>query len=304
MLFKNVIPYTLDREFKLDLEALEEALKSRRSRQCTAQDVATMGFAPAFGSGPDAPLAHITQNTILICTETHTRLLPASVINQQLAIKVSEIEETENRKVYRKEKNSLKDELVVSLLPRAFELSAKCYLLIDLQAGMVYCNVTTPRKAEEMLSSVRQALGSFPVRPLRTKAGPKVAMTEWLTQKTAPQGFELGDKIALVEASEDGGTARISNVGEEPLTALLSDGMDCDSLELVFKDQASFVLTKEMYLKSIRYQDVFTEQAHQDAGDDQQAYFDASLILMTSMLREIFPALCNEMGGQDVPAQV
>lgn len=304
MLFKNAIPYTLPEDFNLDPDQLETALASRRSRQCSAQELSTIGFTPAFGKGPDALVAHRVQDLILVCTETHSRLLPASVINQQVGIKVQEIEETENRKVYRKEKNAIKDELLVTLLPRAFEISAKSYLLIDLKTRTVFCNVSSPRRAEEMLSTIREALGSFPVRPLRTKNGPKGAMTAWLNQKSAPQDFELGEKIALIEPREDGGSARISNLSDEPLSALLSDGMDCDSLELNYKDQASFILTQEMYLKSIRYEDAFTEQAHEDAGDDQQAYFDASLILMASMLREIYSALCSEMGGVEAPTAI
>lgn len=40
----------------------------------------------------------------------------ASVINKELRKKVDEIESRENRKIYKKEKNQLKDEIVQSIL--------------------------------------------------------------------------------------------------------------------------------------------------------------------------------------------
>ena len=104
-------------EFKIDAATLEEALKTKPARKPESQELTAIGFLPPFGNDKNGPLVVAADGYLLVNMRTNERILPGSVVRDELKDKVDEIEASQSRKVYKKERDQLKDEIIQALLP-------------------------------------------------------------------------------------------------------------------------------------------------------------------------------------------
>ncbi len=186
MWFRNLLVYRLTQDLQIDADALEKALASKPARSCASQELTTYGFSAPFGKGPDAPLVHASEGFFLISARKEERILPGSVVRDALKEKVDEIEAAQMRKVYKKERDQLKDEIVQTLLPRAFIRRSVTFAAIAPSLGLILVDTSSAKKAEDLLSTLREALGSLPVRPLTVKTAPTATLTEWVKPRKPP----------------------------------------------------------------------------------------------------------------------
>ncbi|MEB0180750.1 recombination-associated protein RdgC, partial [Pseudomonas sp. CCC3.2] len=178
MWFKNLLVYRLTQDLPFDAEALETALATKPARPCASQELTTYGFVAPFGKGEDAPLVHVSGDFLLIAARKEDRILPSSVVNDAVREKIEEIEAEQMRKVYKKERDQLKDEIIQAFLPRAFIRRGSTFAAIAPKQGLILVNASSPKRAEDLLSTLREVIGSLPVRPLTVKVSPSATMTE------------------------------------------------------------------------------------------------------------------------------
>src|SRR5690606_1588200 len=137
MWFRNLLIYRLTQAFEYAVGELEHALRQKPARSCESQDMCTYGFIAPLGKCPDAPLVHATEGMLLIAARREERILPGSVVRDALRAKVDAIESEQLRKVFKKERDQLKDELLQELVPRAFTKSSATFAAIDPAAGLI-----------------------------------------------------------------------------------------------------------------------------------------------------------------------
>ena len=303
MWFRSLLIYRITQAIDLAAEALEIALASKPARPCESQELTTYGFAAPLGKGADAPLVHAVEGMLLISTRKQERILPGSVVRDALKEKVDEIEETQIRKVFKKERDQLKDEIVQAFLPRAFTRNASTYAAIDPAAGLIYVDATSPKRAEDLLSTLRECLGSLPIRPVSVKIAPTATLTDWLKQQSAAEGFFVLDECDLRDTHEDGGSiaAKHQDLTSEEIQLHLSTGKQATKLSLAWQDKLSFVLDDKLQIKRLRFEDLLTDQAEQDGGDDAQSQQSASFFLMMRTFRDFVPELLTALGGEETP---
>src|SRR5690606_36594743 len=106
MWLRNVRAYRLTTPFAVTAEQLEQQLAQREVQHCVAQQPVSLGWVPALGNNNSA-LVHPVDGRFLLRLRREERLLPSTVVREQLAEKVEEIEESQGRKVYRKERLTL-----------------------------------------------------------------------------------------------------------------------------------------------------------------------------------------------------
>jgi recombination associated protein RdgC len=162
------------------------------------------------GSDDTPPLSLWAENSALICLLVESKILPASAINQKVNDKVAEIEKAEVRKVYRKEKDQIKDQVLQEYLPKALTKRATTYAAIDLQSGLVYVDANTHKQAETVLSSLREAIGSLPVRPVAMKIAPSATLTDWLKNQKPTHGFFILNDCEM-QTNDEGSLVRFKN---------------------------------------------------------------------------------------------
>ncbi|SDI87461.1 recombination associated protein RdgC [Pseudomonas flavescens] len=303
MWFRNLLVYRLTQDVPFETEALEKALSAKPARPCASQELATYGFVAPFGKGADAPLVHESQGFLLISARKEERILPGSVVKDAVKEKVDEIENEQMRKVYKKEREQIKDEIVQAFLPRAFIRKSATFAAIAPAQGLIIVNASSPKRAEDLLSTLREAIGSLPVRPLTVKIAPSATMTDWVKAQQAAADFHVLDECELRDSHEDGGIVRCKRqdlTGEE-VQLHMSSGKQVTQLSLAWQDKLSFVLDDKLVVKRLKFEDLLQEQAEQDGGDDDLSQQDASFTLMMLTLIEFLPSLFEALGGEDTP---
>lgn len=306
MWFRNLLIYRLTQDIPLAAEALEAALAAKPARPCASQELSTYGFTAPLGKGPDAPLVHAGNGFLLIAARKEERILPGSVVRDALKEKVDEIESSQMRKVYKKERDQLKDEIVQAFLPRAFIRKSATFAAIDPERGLVLVDAFSPKKAEDLLSTLREAIGSLSVRPLSVKIAPSATLTDWLKRQQAAEGFHVLDRATLCDTHEDGGkiAATRQDLASEEIQLHLSAGKLATRVALAWQDKLSFVLDDTLAIRQLRFEDLLQEQAEQDGGDDALSQLDASFVLMMLTFREFLPALIEALGGEEAPQSI
>ena len=306
MWFKNLLTYRLTQEVPFEPEALEAALASKPARPCASQELTTYGFVAPFGKGEDAPLVHVSGEYLLIAARKEERILPSSVVNDAVKEKVEEIETEQMRKVYKKERDQIKDEIIQAFLPRAFIRRSMIFAAIAPRLGVILVNSASAKRAEDLLSTLREVMGSLPVRPATVKIAPVATMTEWVKSQEAAEGFYVLDECELRDTAEDGGIVRCKRqdlTGEE-IQLHLSTGKVVTQLALAWQDKLSFILDDKMVIKRLKFEELLQEQAEQDGGDEAAQQFDASFLLMMMTFTEFLPALFEALGGEEIPQGV
>ncbi|MGE3920585.1 MAG: recombination-associated protein RdgC, partial [Gammaproteobacteria bacterium] len=127
MLFKQIQVFQLNQV----VTNLEEKLNAFAFSECLPSLPSTNGWVPPLEDEANPLLTRTIDGNIIFSLQIEEKLLPATVIRQQLQEKINHIETMEARKVRQKEKLQLKDELTHTLLPRAFSKFTKIYAYID-----------------------------------------------------------------------------------------------------------------------------------------------------------------------------
>jgi recombination associated protein RdgC len=303
MWFRNLLVYRLTQDLPFDAQALETALAAKPARPCASQELSTYGFIAPFGKGEDAPLVHVSQDFMLIAARKEDRILPGSVVRDALKEKVEEIEAEQMRKVYKKERDQLKDEIIQAFLPRAFIRRSATFAAIAPKLGLILVNTASPKRAEDLLSTLREAIGSLPVRPLTVKVAPTATLTDWVKTQQAAEHFTVLDECELRDTQEDGGIIRCKrqDLTSEEIQLHLSAGKQVTQLSLAWQDKLSFVLDDKTIIKRLRFEDLLQDQAEQDGGDDALGQQDASFTLMMLTFGEFLPQLFEALGGEEIP---
>ncbi|SDU16795.1 recombination-associated protein RdgC [Halopseudomonas salegens] len=302
MWFRNLLFYRFNQSVPFTEDQLSTALEERPARPCGSQEQITLGWTTPFGRHSENRL-QVAEGIWLIAMRKDERILPGSVIKDALTEKIEEIEARDARKVYRKERDTLKDEIVQTLLPRAFTRSRTTLACISPANGWLAVDSGSHKTAEDLLNLLRETTGSLPVRPLTVKIAPAACMTEWVRQGTAPEQLVIGDECELKDTHEDGGVIRCKrqDLSSDEIQQHLTAGKQVSQLALQWDDKLSFTLDDKLTVKRLRFEDVLREAADEAAGDDMASQLDASFAIMANTLEQLLPLLGNAFGGEDHP---
>ena len=146
MWFKNVRVYKLSAPLSTDTAAWEQALVEFKFTPLTAQEAVRSGFSfPLHASIKQ--YCHACQHLMFFAVKRQEKILPAAVINEEMQPKLEALEQEKGRPLSRKEKQSLKEELQQSLLPRAFSRSSLTQGYYDPQNQWIVINSGSASKA-------------------------------------------------------------------------------------------------------------------------------------------------------------
>ena len=305
MWFRNLLLYRFSQDVPFTEAELLTALEERPARPCASQETHTLGWTTPFGRHSEN-LLQVAEGYWLLAMRKEERILPSSVVKEALSEKVEEIEARDARKVYKKEKDTLKDEIVMTLLPRAFTRSQTTLALIAPGEGWIAVDTSSAKRAEDLLSLLREGTGSLPVRPMNVKIAPAACMTDWVKAGAAPEGLVISDECELRDTGEDGGVIRCKrqDLSSDEIQQHLAVGKQVSQLALHWQDKLSFTLDDKLSVKRLRFEELLRDEADDQGGDDMAGQLDASFIIMSRTLSELLPALTTALGGEDIPQGV
>jgi len=282
MFFRNLTLFRFSPAVAADLSRLDEALPDHRLRAVGPLELSTRGFVVPISTVEDA-LTHSVGQYTMVVGATEEKLLPSGVVNDELAKRVNAIAEAEGRKVSGRERKRIKDDVMNELLPRAFVRGSRLAAYVDKRAGWLVLNTASRKAAENLLSGMREALGSFPAVPLAPEESARVLMTHWVATGELPDGFVLGDEIELRDpATASGAIARCrrQDLDTDEVREHLRTGKQVFRIGLLFDDRISFVLGDDLVLRKVRFTDVVLDE-QPDAPESLVAEADANFALMT-----------------------
>lgn len=276
-----------------DAAVLAAALDEHRFAPPCGLDWFADGFAVPQPFGDE--LVFSANKTLGISLKREERVLPGAVIKTVLDEKIAKIEAEEARKVGRKERQELKEQITDELLPRAFTRASRTDAV--LADGYLLIN-QTGNKAETLLSHLREALGGLRAQPTVTRRSASELMTQWLLRGEADGQFELDDYVALVGAGDMAPEVRIKreDVTAKEVVQHVKCGKRVVELGLVWRESVVLVLTQDLTFKRIGYLDHLREDT-QSQGDSSADVVAASQIIMTHALTSMLDELIIMLGG-------
>ncbi len=126
MWFKNLHLYRLTKPFELSPEELHEQLTQKPFQPCAAIAPFSYGWISPLGRSSEQ-LTHAANGNIMVCARKEEKVLPAAVVREFVTERVVAIEEEQGRTLRRKEREEIRNEVFLDLLPRAFTRSSYTY---------------------------------------------------------------------------------------------------------------------------------------------------------------------------------
>lgn len=289
--FKNIFIYRLSREVSWDTAEVNAALSKFVFTPCGSQDMAKAGWTPILGDN----LTHEYQGFLLMQHKREEKILPSQVLKEELQKKILTLEEEQDRKLKKTEKDSLKDEVLHSLLPRAFTRKSLAKILIDRSNHLVFVEASSAKKAEDQLALLRKSLGSLPVIPFTPREPLEITMTEWF-KNGFPAGFTAGEDATLKGLLDNGGAVRCNKVDlqSDEIMSHIEAGKVATTVAINWMDRASFRVNDDMSIKALTFCDDLYDQNDDIDREDVAQRFDADFVLFTGELSALFNALGGE----------
>lgn len=300
MWFKNLQVYRFTKPFTISPEDLADKLSEREFQPCGSQDLSQYGWVPPLGhNGSD--YVHAANGFVMLCAKKQEKLLPASVINEQVSEKIIRIQEDEGRAVGRKERLTLKEDTAFELMPRALVRSNLQYAYIAPQQGLLVVNAASTKRAEELLSYLRDTIGSVPVIPLMANNLPQQVMTQWVNTGELPRSFEFGHECELRDPSDEQAIIRCKHqdLSSVDIRNHITAGMYVSKLGMSWNESINFIVDDNLTIKRLQFSEIVQEKANQANADDAAQQFDQDFAVMTLELSALIAAVVAAFGGEN-----
>ncbi|WP_336296571.1 MULTISPECIES: recombination-associated protein RdgC [Chromohalobacter] len=307
MWFKTVHAYRLHGAAAagIALDTLTSALAEHTHRPVSSAEARRLGWYPPAGR-QGTQLVHEIQGHRLLTVLRQERILPASVIREEVEERVAEREATEGRPVPRRDRQAIKEQVIEELLPRAFTRTQRIDMWWDTDRALIAINAASRTRAEEVLDLLRQSLGSLQVTPLAVRQLPSRTMTNWVHQpKIRPAWLRIGEKAVLEDSHGDDGKWSASgiDIDADDTQSVLAPGRQVTRLQIEIDERVTAMLHDDLTLKSIRFADALLDEASQVEDDDDPIMrLETDFALMTGALRECIEQLIDGLGGEADPA--
>lgn len=256
----------------------------------------------------NAPLVRIMNGYMMICLQIEEKILPNTVIQQELAEVIKQTETSQNRKLRQKEKFSLKDEVIMALLPRAFSKFTKIYAYIDAKNRWLVLGTANLKKTEQFIATYKKTI-SEEIQAIDVN-NVSYTMTSWLKQKNYPSSFTIEKACVLQDPQQENRIVRCrqQDLFAQGIQSLIKDGCDVVQLALSWQERVNFVLSKDFSLSSLQFQDEIMAQAKEMEPETKQQQFDADFLIMietlSALLKELLHLFTKSSKSEDIKMDV
>ncbi|MDP8170524.1 recombination-associated protein RdgC [Pasteurella skyensis] len=294
--FKNVMIYRLTSPIEINSDELETKLQTNKYHPCSQSEMSKFGWGMPLVT---SDLLHFNlQKQFLLVSHKEEKILPAPVIKAEMEERIAVLEEKENRKLKKTEKQAIKDDVVAMLLPRAFSKHQHTAIWLDLETQLVYVDSASSKRAEDTLALLRKTLGSLPVVPISFTLQPSEVMTNWVAKGHTPNWLTLLEEAELKSFdTESVIRCKRQDLETEEIGLHLTTGKYITKLALEWEEHFSFVLNDDATLSRVKYADEIKEQNDDILKEDIAQRFDADFVLITGELKQFTQNLIEEFGG-------
>lgn len=300
-LMKKLTVFTFTRE--PDFSELEEKLTPLAFNPCLPTDLCRYGFFPYLGESSQL-LVHQVERQLLLRVRTETRTVPTGEINRECQKRIDAQQESLGRNLNKKEKDGIKEETIMALIPRAFSKFSDTLIWINLEEKYLVVSDISSGKVDTALALLRKAIGSLPIVPFDLDAAVETTMTHWVkSPATLPPSFSLGSEILLLSASTKGPATKAkaeSLIDNAVVLEAMADDQLVTQLEMAWRGELEFTLTDGMQLKGLRpLGDAFL--ALPCYGEEAMQTADTNFVLFAGSMRELLAELLIGLKAKNPP---
>ena len=297
MWFRNLQIFRLADAWQYSSEDLTVALNRGLFVGCGATDQMARGWVPPRGA--EGELVFTQQKQQLIALGVEQKLLPAAVVRQYAQDKLIDIEAAQGYKPGRKQVREVIEQMTLELLPRAFAKRGLTYLWIDPVNRWLVVDAASSQRADDAIEQLKLSLGDLPLSLLKTKLAPATAMTQWLADGAAPEGFTIDRDCELRAVAEERAAVRYvrHNLDSDDVRNHIVAGKTVTRMSLTWQDRVSFILTEQLQIKRLTFLDILKEDAERQA-ENADDLFAANFSLMCGNLEQLLADLTEALGGE------
>ncbi len=311
MLFKQIQLLRLAPSPNHFYDPLIERLKLLTFQPCLPSLPISVGWVPPIDKDGSALVEQINQQ-LMICMQVEERILPAAVVRHAVQEKVKQLEASGDRRVGKKEKNSIKDEVVMTLLPRSFSKFRRIYAYLDIKNNWLVIGSTHKKSIEQFLTLFKKTVAGS-VTYFEIKKIPTI-ITQWVNSQDYPEVFTVEKKGVLQDPNQK---SRVIRCQEQDLFVkgiqeFIKDGCELKQLALRWRDSVRFVLSDDMTLRNIKFEDELIEQVKSMEAETRQQKFMADFFMfgetVSALLQDLLmlfaknadPIIASEMTSANV----
>lgn len=290
MFFRNLTMFAYP---QLQMFDWQDGLEHVRLKPVGPLEQRSSGFVSPFGRDEKELLQHQLGAAVWLAVGGEVRLLPAGVVQDEVASRLEQLEEREGRTPGGRERKRLKDDVLHELLPRAFVQSNRTDLYLDHQRGIVFVDTSSLKAAEAVVSNLRAAVGSFPAMPLNAEVAPRFVLTSWVAGGELPDGLTLGEECELRDPCQGGAVVKCQHqeLRCEEVERHLEAGKQVTKLALVLDDNLSFVLGDDLTVRKLKFLDGALDRLDNLDVDDRRAELDARFALQIGEVGRLYDLL-------------
>lgn len=286
MWFKQIQIFQLDSAQPFPTNLLHEKLLPFSFSPCLPSMPSSVGWVGPVEEHAmeDGPLFRAINGYFMLCLQIEEKILPATVIRQTLDETIKQLETSQDRKLRQKEKFTLKDEVIMTLLPRAFSRLNRVYAYVDTKNHWLVLGTSHVKKTEQFLTLFKKTFNQD-AHVIDIKKISKI-MTNWLKNQDYSTNFSVEKACVLQDQEEENRVIRCKqqDLFSPPIQALLKDGCEVIQLALSWQDRVNFVLSQNLLLSSVVFQDEMIAAAKEMEPETKQQQFDADFWVMTETL--------------------
>jgi recombination associated protein RdgC len=300
MWFRNLVLYRLPPGWSLSASQLEEKLGTRPLQACGALEMLSRGWVAPSAKGR---LVHSLNQHHLIALGVEQKLLPAAIVRQEALRRAKLKEDSQGFPVGKRQLRDLKLRVSEELRVRALTRQRSTRAWIDPQGGWCVVDAASSGKAEELIETLRDTLGTFAVQFVQTQRSAHASMAAWLMHGNAPDALELDQDLTLTTADGTRSSVRYTRhaLDLREIRSHLEAGKYPAQLGLCWNDRVAFMLTEKLAIKRVQFLDLEPDAQAQEktaAKADPLEKFDADFALMTGELRLLLAAVLQSLGGE------
>lgn len=290
MWFKQVQIFQLPKSKIFSAEEVSRNLDDLAFTSCLPSMPESAGWVPPV-EDEGAPLVRTINNNVALCLQVEEKILPATVIRKELNDTIKEIEKSESRKMRQKEKLDLKDQIMTTMLPRAFTKLTPVHAYIDNTNHWLILGTTNGKLTDKFLAMFKKSVTDDVFTPQLVK--PSYIMTNWLKNQSYPNIFAIENACVLQDPNKEGRIVRAQqqNLFTDSIQLLIKDGCEVQQLALSWQDRVDFALAHDFSIRSIRMHDELIEQVKELEPETAMQKFDADFLIMTGT----FSGLINDL---------
>ena len=293
-MFRNLRYYRLDCVWPESVEALSKNLQKAGFETCGPLTERSSGWVPIDPDTSDLLARHVN-GADLIRLRSQSRVLPASVVNEELEARIEAFRQRMQEPPSPREKRRLKAEARDEMLPKAMLKSDRIWGYIDIKERVLGIDAAQDAAAERFIRRLQASIDGFNFKPLQYMQPVDKLLTK-IFFEDAPKQFSLGRECHMQDPADSRSIVRWTDfdLSDQTIRNHVANGMHLTHLAIEYDNVMSCVLDENGVISKLRFIGMDDDS---DDHNDPLVRLDAEFELITGTLRRLLGDLKKLLGG-------